>query len=124
MRSDVGIIISVLLVALIAIMAVGGYLVYEDLQKENDDLKHQLQDVKNELEDTKENLTKEEDSITETSKSSSSSSSSSGGKVTYEEAGVNKASGYIKTCKYPGCGARYNSSLSHCPKCGQKNIYV
>ena len=69
-------------------------------------------------------MEKSSSSSSGSSSSSSKASSSSGKKVTYEDAGVNKNIGYIKTCKYPGCGYKYDSRLSYCPKCGHKNIYV
>lgn len=137
MRSEMKIIIAVIVAVLLCCVAFGGYLVYSDMQKENEKLNQSLQEVQTQLNESQNNESQNNSTKLETSTSSSSSSgstkqasstpkasSSSGNKVTYEEAGVNKNIGYIKTCKYKGCGARYDSRLSYCPSCGQKNIYV
>lgn len=130
MRSEMKIIIAVIIAVIVCCAVFGGYLIYSDIQKENEKLNQSLQEVQTKLNESQNNSTKLETSTsgsssgsTKQASSTPKASSSSGNKVTYEEAGVNKNVGYIKTCKYKGCGARYNSRLSHCPSCGQKNIY-
>ena len=128
MRKEMKIIIVIVIIAIIGVSA-AGYMYYHEMQKKNEELNKSLNEMKDQLEEVKlENNTKDDTQQTQsTSKSSSKSSnkvSSSSGKVTYEEAGVDKNVGYMKTCKYAGCGAVYNSRLSHCQRCGQRNIYV
>lgn len=138
MRSNVMVILAVVGTLIICGAAFAGYTVYEHMQDEKNQLNSSLQDVKNQLNESQNNTNNSSSNNdnsnqkVSSSSSSSSSGSSSGGssvksssnKVTYEEAGVNKNVGYMKTCKYPGCGAVYDSRLSYCPVCGHKNIYV
>lgn len=138
MRSEIKIILLVIGVVLICCIGFGAYMVYDNMQEQNEKLNESLQQVQVELNESKNNTTASNSSsnsgsssstgstkkVSSSSSSSSSSSGSSGSKVTYEEAGVDKDIGYIKTCKYKGCGARYNSKLSYCPSCGHRNIYV
>lgn len=127
MASDTRIIVATLIIIIAILAAVAGYLYYDNMQKEKEAQQKQMEELQRQLNETQDELNELNNSQSSSSSSGSSSSkasSSSGNKVTYEEAGVDKSIGYIKTCKYPGCGARYDSRLSYCPKCGQKNIYV
>ena len=119
------IILAILLSVLICGAVFAGYVYHEDQVRKEEEKKAQIEELERQLNETQENL--EELNSQKSSSSSSSSqsvSSSDSNKVTYEEAGVDKNIGYMKKCKYPGCGAVYNSKLAYCPKCGQKNIYV
>lgn len=133
MRSGTAVVLAVAITLIICGVAFGAYTMYSDMQEQNEQLNQSLQQVQQQLNETQNNSSNTATAKSDTSKSSSSSSSSgstskakssSGNKVTYEEAGVDKSVGYLKTCKYPGCGARYDSRLAYCPKCGHKNIYV
>lgn len=124
------IIIVVVIIAIIGISA-AAYAYYTEMQHKNEELNKSLNAMKTELEEVKaQNNTTVDDTSSSSasspkkSQSSTKKVSSSSGKVTYEEAGVDKNIGYMKTCKYDGCGAVYDSRLSHCPRCGQRNIYV
>ncbi|OED29830.1 hypothetical protein [Methanosphaera sp. WGK6] len=124
MRNEMKLILAVTVIVIIAIVAVSGYMIYQDnIEKQQE----QINQLNASLNQAQEQLDAQNDTVEATSTSTSSSNnkvSSSSNKVTYEEAGVNKNIGYTKTCKYPGCGARYNSALSRCPSCGHRNIYV
>lgn len=126
MANDTRIIVATLIIIIAILGTVIGYLYYDNMQKEKEAQQKQLEELEKQLNETQDELDELNKSKSSSSSSGSSSkaSSSSGNKVTYEEAGVDKSVGYLKTCKYPGCGAKYNSRLSYCPKCGQKNIYV
>ena len=117
MRSGMKTILAVVIAVILCCVAFGGYIVYDNMQKQNQELNKSLQDVQKQLNETQNNSSTNTKKATTTAKSASN-------KVTYEEAGVDKNIGYIKTCKYKGCGARYDSRLSYCPSCGQRNIYV
>jgi len=126
------IVLTAVIVVIICCVAFGAYIVYTDMQEQNEELNQSLQQVQQQLNDTQQNNTTNDSQTSDSSQSSSSSSESSSGskassssnKVTYEQAGVDKNVGYMKTCKYPGCGAVYDSRLEYCPKCGHRNIYV
>ena len=121
--------ISVITIVIIAILgSVFGVNILSDhdnMQKQNQELNKSLQDVQKQLNETQNNSsTNTTTKATSTTKKATTTAKSASNKVTYEEAGVDKNIGYIKTCKYKGCGARYDSRLSYCPSCGQRNIYV
>ena len=127
MANNTQIVIATLIIIIAILGIAAGYLYYDNMQKEKEAQQQQMEELERQLNQTQDELKELNESKSSSSSSSSGSSkasSSSGNKVTYEEAGVNKNIGYMKTCKYPGCGARYDSRLSYCPKCGQRNIYV
>ena len=125
MRSGMKTILAVVIAVILCCVAFGGYIVYDNMQKQNQELNKSLQDVQKQLNETQNNSsTNTTTKATSTTKKATPTAKPASNKVTYEEAGVDKNIGYIKTCKYKGCGARYDSRLSYCPSCGQRNIYV
>ncbi len=122
MRSEMQVVLLALIVLAICGVSFGAYTVYNDMQTKNAQLNASLNDMQKQLDE--QNNTTTQNTVTKTTTKVVNSGSSSGSKVTYEEAGVNKNIGYMKTCKYSGCGYVYNSTLARCPRCGHRNICI